>query len=1200
MYRGDRMIPLLYDKTNTEQYGALKDCIECLVTEERNGILEVALTYPNNNDLAQYLINENIIVCDANDTLKNQQFRIYETVRLMSNKIEVYARHISFDLAYDFIKEISIENQSCEYALNTIFRNSQFSRKYKGYSDIINAQDYNISRCNCLEAIAGESGSIIDTFGTGAEILRDNTDIYVYEKRGRDNGVSIEYAKNLTGFELEEDYSELITRIIPYATYTDNETSEDITVEGEAANSDLIYNYSHPYTSYMDFSEEFEDGEIPTSEQLTAIGEEYFKNNACDKPKQNFKIEFIPLSKCIGYEDIEDKISLCDIVTIKDTRYGIDTKAKVIKTVYDVLRGRYDSMELGEPRTTLGDIINTGDNQQGKQGPPGPPGPPGADGEIGDFPNSLPSTPILSAAVYGFSTIELSWTFDDKVYYTYELYASKTKDFTPNTFDLIHSGQSSSFLFQANPDETWYFRVRAINTHSSATAFSEQIQASTVKISDLSNYVKSAAIGDALIGTLSLDRGWFGTLRGHYIDAKQLSVTNGNGIRTLDIDSYGNVTLDVSSLKISSNDVQSQIDDTNNKLSNDYSTTAQMYSAIEQKANAITSTVSANYTTKGEFANLQIGGTNLLLDTRTEKSIYGEYRTNQINTLYTLEKSLNSGQTYTLSFGYYVGGVPGGSFRMQTGETYYQSIGNEIYLTQTGTYWFQETFTVPSDSDISSDSVLQMRMDNVYTDCYVNVWYAQLEKGDKATDWSPSPRDIETYANELSSSITQTADKISWVVKSGTSASNMELTDRVFNLVSSNISLKADNIKLEGYISANNNFEIDLWGNMKATNGTFSGTITGSTLATAAVDSKYVKVETSDYSVYNGSNKVISMGLRDISSGAASTKTTNTPTIYMGASGLNVHGGASYTGSTGRYYGRWIVYDHNASIESSSVYYRMPYMEFNFNTSYTNTSTSNPNASALRFMGNGDMIIAPTTKLEIRSHFRKGSFAGGASETVISSFETFDNLFYSSGIQSQCIINRTNARGLVFEDRYFCADGSGNSSTTGEIWTAVAVDSGISSAGEPVRMFAPLNDGQTYLGASNYRWKSIHATNGSISTSDRRGKENVQYLSNVENVNLTTNEDYAKSVVEYIKNIPYATFNMKNEPEEHIGFILQDLLQINPDLTNELLLDEVVIMEGAEDEDVPLMGYRVNNYINMLGITIQNLLRRIEVLENGN
>ena len=78
---------------------------------------------------------------------------------------------------------------------------------------------------------------------------------------------------------------------------------------------------------------------------------------------------------------------------------------------------------------------------------------------------------------------------------------------------------------------------------------------STVKISDLSNYVESAAIGDALIGELNLGRGWYGELRGNYIDAKQMSVTDGNGKRTLDIDSFGNVNLDVTSLKINSESV---------------------------------------------------------------------------------------------------------------------------------------------------------------------------------------------------------------------------------------------------------------------------------------------------------------------------------------------------------------------------------------------------------------------------------------------------------------------------------------------------------------------------------------------------------------------------------------------------------------------------------------------------------------------
>ena len=309
------MIPKLYQKDGTTLIGALTNCIECLVEEERNGIFEVTFQYPNTETISTSLVYDNIVICDANDTLKNQKFRIYDTRRMMNNTIEVYARHISFDLAYDYINSIDITNQSCEYALNTIFRSSQFSTGYVGHSDIVNAQNYKISNCNALEAIAGKQGSIIDTYGTGAEILRDNTDIHVLNRRGNDNEVSIEYAKNLTGFELQENTDDLITRIIPFATYTP-EGGQQTRVQGSTIDSQYINNYSHPFIAEIDFSDKFEDNEVPTASKLQTLAEQYFNNNKCDLPKQNWKIEFIPLSKCVGYEGIEDAISLCDTVTI--------------------------------------------------------------------------------------------------------------------------------------------------------------------------------------------------------------------------------------------------------------------------------------------------------------------------------------------------------------------------------------------------------------------------------------------------------------------------------------------------------------------------------------------------------------------------------------------------------------------------------------------------------------------------------------------------------------------------------------------------------------------------------------------------------------------------------------------------------------------------------------------------------------------
>ncbi|MBP3929469.1 MAG: phage tail protein, partial [Peptostreptococcaceae bacterium] len=409
----------LHNKDFTTKYGTINTTIEAFVEEERNGLFELSFIMLNTDSLFNYVKEDNIVVANANDTLLNQKFRIYMTRKLMNNRVEVFARHISFDLMYDYIDSISFENQSCEYALNMLFRNSQFSTHYRGYSDIINAQDYSMSMANILEAIGGKQGSIIDTFGTGAEILRDNENVHVLNKRGHDNSVSIEYKKNLTGFELEEDTTDLVTRILPYAKYDDEENGEVI-IKASFVDSPLIFNYSHPFIKAIDYSDKFEEGEIITEDKLKALASNEYKNNKVDIPKQNFKIEFMPLSKCVGYEALSDSISLCDTVNILDTRYNINTKAKVIKTTFNVLKNRYESMELGEPRTSLGDIVGNGSgNNEGPQGPQGPQGPPGADGNIGDFPNSLPPKSVLTGKSIGLASIELTWTFENKVYYSY-------------------------------------------------------------------------------------------------------------------------------------------------------------------------------------------------------------------------------------------------------------------------------------------------------------------------------------------------------------------------------------------------------------------------------------------------------------------------------------------------------------------------------------------------------------------------------------------------------------------------------------------------------------------------------------------------------------------------------------------------------------------------------------------------------------
>lgn len=99
------------------------------------------------------------------------------------------------------------------------------------------------------------------------------------------------------------------------------------------------------------------------------------------------------------------------------------------------------------------------------------------------------------------------------------------------------------------------------------------------------------------------------------------------------------------------------------------------------------------------------------------------------------------------------------------------------------------------------------------------------------------------------STVEQTADKINWVVKSGTDSSSMTLTDELYSLVASNITLDADRIDLHGYVTANDNFKIDTDGSITATNADITGVVnaTSGTFSGNIVTDKVMKAYGSVY-----------------------------------------------------------------------------------------------------------------------------------------------------------------------------------------------------------------------------------------------------------------------------------------------------------------------------------------------------------------
>lgn len=81
--------------------------------------------------------------------------------------------------------------------------------------------------------------------------------------------------------------------------------------------------------------------------------------------------------------------------------------------------------------------------------------------------------------------------------------------------------------------------------------------------------------------------------------------------------------------------------------------------------------------------------------------------------------------------------------------------------------------------------------------------------------------------------------------------------------------------------------------------------------------------------------------------------------------------------------------------------------------------------------------------------------------------------------------------------------------------------------GSGVPWFRPCKDGATNLGGSNYHWKNVYATNGTIQTSDARKKMNVNYL-----------EDKYLELFDLL--IP-KTFKTIYGDRTHVGFIAQEV-----------------------------------------------------------
>lgn len=337
--------PRLYPPTaaawDTNGLGALSDCISCVVEETLNGPFELEMQYRLNGLHYADITLRSIILAKPNPTARPQPFRVYKISRPINGVVTINAQHLSYDLSGIVIEPFNAP--SLASALEGMKTNAVTENPFEYETDKTVISDFVVSYPSSARSlVAGQRGSLLDTYG--GELEFDRYQVKLWAHRGKDNGVTIRYGKNMTDVNQEEDGSGVYTGVYPY-WYSEEEGSADlgrsyVPVEGEFDFTRILL---------LDLTEEFENK--PTAEELTQKAQEYISNHDPGVPTISTTVSWYQS------KDFVENVNLGDVVGVYFSRLGISAKAKIVKTRYNALQNRYESVDIGSVRSSIAGTI---------------------------------------------------------------------------------------------------------------------------------------------------------------------------------------------------------------------------------------------------------------------------------------------------------------------------------------------------------------------------------------------------------------------------------------------------------------------------------------------------------------------------------------------------------------------------------------------------------------------------------------------------------------------------------------------------------------------------------------------------------------------------------------------------------------------------------------------------------------------------
>lgn len=285
----------------------------------------------------EYIKADKLCVVKTKSKLKPQAFRINDSITYTNRKIKFTAEHVMFDSRRYVLLDARPTNLNGQNGLKYV---NERTDKISPFSITSNVEK--VSTAYFIRKTLLESWQVFEE-RWGGVFEADNWDISFKQSIGKDNGETIVYGKNMQGFEIFEDWSNVCTKILPVGY-------DGLLLPEKYLESETQYEIS--YTKIVDFQTDLEAEEQTETNLLVEL-----RNNASKYLEENC----VPKVSYTVNSNVNNDLEIGD--TIKVLHPFVNIFTEVLEYEYDLISEKVKSLTFGnytrDVKTKFNNIKNT-------------------------------------------------------------------------------------------------------------------------------------------------------------------------------------------------------------------------------------------------------------------------------------------------------------------------------------------------------------------------------------------------------------------------------------------------------------------------------------------------------------------------------------------------------------------------------------------------------------------------------------------------------------------------------------------------------------------------------------------------------------------------------------------------------------------------------------------------------------------------